>query len=367
MSFSCLGFVLLLCFPGVLYAQSASRSCTAPKLDGGYFVPEQVSYHHRTQLIYACDSGLKPTVEGWWATITCENGKWSHKPECINEKSCFSPNIPNGKPLKRLYNDGEEIRVTCDKGYVHKHQDASAECRNGMWWSVPVCEKSSDACVDPPQILNAVIIHDEHQDMFPVRSRVQYECREGYVVEGAQRTQSLSCIAGGWSEGQPCRRESRPGSGHDENPPAVGGTGVSISSGLNDRERERQITAISRCGHKPLIQNGEIVETGEMFLKYQCANFYKLEGPEEVQCYSDGTWSQLPICKETFCAVDTTTYSWLKAFFGVKYVRDGEKVRFECEKLAKWWFDHYSVGQCTNGRMTFSKCCTWFDIKTNNC
>ncbi len=110
-----LGFVLLVWFPGVHHgksikfnhlsfvlkitfqhsalllitvsAQSAEQNCDAPKLDHGYFVPEQETYSEGTKLTYACDNGRKPAVEGWWGTSTCENGKWSPAPQCIGK--CF--------------------------------------------------------------------------------------------------------------------------------------------------------------------------------------------------------------------------------------------------------------------------------------
>ncbi|GAA6218141.1 coagulation factor XIII B chain-like, partial [Lates japonicus] len=97
MSMRYLGFVLLVLFPGVLYAQSAAQLCPAPRLVGGYFIPVQENDSHEKELIYACNNGRKPAVEGWWATSTCQNGKWSHEPQCIDEKACFPPTIPNAK------------------------------------------------------------------------------------------------------------------------------------------------------------------------------------------------------------------------------------------------------------------------------
>lgn len=72
------------CFASVS-AQSAAQPCPAPKLVGGYFVHEQETYSHEDHLIYACDNGYKPAVEGWWATSTCHNGTWSHTPQCMGK------------------------------------------------------------------------------------------------------------------------------------------------------------------------------------------------------------------------------------------------------------------------------------------
>lgn len=74
----------LLCF--FVYCP-ATQTCSAPSLDGGYFVPVQEIYSHGTNLSYSCDNGLKPAAEGWWATSTCENATWTPKPQCIGK--CF--------------------------------------------------------------------------------------------------------------------------------------------------------------------------------------------------------------------------------------------------------------------------------------
>ena len=39
------------------------------------------------------------------------------------------------------------LRITCDEGYQHKDQDVTAECKDGTWSSVPVCESKSVRCV----------------------------------------------------------------------------------------------------------------------------------------------------------------------------------------------------------------------------
>ncbi|XP_038570845.1 complement factor H-like isoform X1 [Micropterus salmoides] len=201
-----LGLVLIW-FPGVLHAQSAAQSCSAPKLDGGFFAPKQETYSHGTELSYTCDTGRKPVVKGWWATSTCQTGKWSHTPQCIDEAACLPPEMPNAKYTENQngwYEDGHMIRITCEKGYEPKDQDVTAICRSGTWSSVSVCERSIQVCGEPPKIPHAVIIDQEYQEVFAVDSEVQYECEDGYTVEGADSKKSILCIAGNWTEGPPC-------------------------------------------------------------------------------------------------------------------------------------------------------------------
>ncbi|XP_067461404.1 uncharacterized protein [Thunnus thynnus] len=206
-----LGYLLLIWFPG-LHAQTTS--CPAPELEDGYFLPERKNYFDKDQVTYACNKGSKPEVEGWWATSTCQEGKWHPEPKCIGKDACTLPNIPNAK----CKHDNElTIRVTCDKGYIiNDSRKATSTCENGTWSSLPVCEESPEACGAPPKIPNAVIINQEYQDVFAADSEVQYECKDGFTVEGADTKKTITCVSREWSTGPPCSG----GSGS-----AVGGTG----------------------------------------------------------------------------------------------------------------------------------------------
>ncbi|XP_049453916.1 sushi, von Willebrand factor type A, EGF and pentraxin domain-containing protein 1-like isoform X5 [Epinephelus fuscoguttatus] len=432
-----LGF-LLVWFPGVLNAQSAAQSCRAPRLNGGYLVPEKEAYFHGMTLSYGCDDGLKPAVEGWWATSTCQNGSWSHEPQCIDENACMPPTIPNAKYSANTngwYKHEQTIRITCDEGYDYKDLDATAKCINGTWSSVPVCEKSIYACGEPPKIPHAVIIHQTYKELYPVNSEVQYECEDEYTLDGAGTEKSVYCISGNWSAGPTCiaGRETRPGTGQGGS--EVGGTGGSrpgtghggsaggghttstgggtkpvgggsrpgtghggsaggghttstgggtkpvgggsrpgtghggsagSASSSEEKETQLQITTITTCGNHPVVPNGDVVGNNPMFLRYQCAAFYKQTGPERVECYSNGKWSETPTCKPAFCSLDTGDYSELIPV-GVKYIKDGEKARFECVHQDEWWTTHYSVVRCNNGRMRRSRCCDWWDLKRDIC
>ncbi|XP_053185624.1 complement factor H-like isoform X2 [Scomber japonicus] len=361
-----LGFLLLIWFPGALHALSGQQNCRAPKLDHGYLVPDEESYTHETNLTYACDKGHKPVVEGWWARSTCQDGKWSHEPQCIDENACIPPTILNAKYTENSngwYENGHKIRIICAIGYEHKNFSATAECTNGTWSSLPVCEKQFLACGEPPEIPHAVIIHEGYQDVFAADSVLQYECEEGFTVEGVNTNKTIICISGKWSTASPCH--SRPDAGRGGS--AAGGGGSSSSSGGNDREGGHQITTINNCGRYPRVSNGDVVERGPMFLKYQCSSFYKRVGPQKVMCYSDGTWSPVPTCKAAFCEVDTADYRQLENA-GIKFIGDGQKGILKCDKLEWYWIhDHYSEVQCTDGRIRLGKCCSWLDGLRQGC
>ncbi|XP_051254236.1 complement factor H-like isoform X4 [Dicentrarchus labrax] len=323
-----LGFVLLVWFPGVLHAQRADNSCSAPRLNDGYFVPNNETYAHGVKLTYACEKGNKPVVAGrWWATSTCQNGTWFHEPKCIDEEDCITPEIPNANYTTSpevWYQDGHVFRVTCNEGYEPKNRAATTRCNKGRWTSVLVCEKRYDSCGEPPRIPHAVIKH-EYKEVFAADTQVYYECEDGYTVERAEDTKSIFCVHGNWTDSPTC---------------------------------------INRCGSLPVVRDGVVVETDRMFVKYKCSRYYALVGPQTVSCYSDGTWSEVPTCKAAFCSVDTDKVSRLKPV-GVKFIEEGETVRLECKD--EHWFDNFSKVQCTNGKIQLSRCCNRAQLSTNTC
>uniref|UniRef100_A0A3B4GUF5 Sushi domain-containing protein n=1 Tax=Pundamilia nyererei TaxID=303518 RepID=A0A3B4GUF5_9CICH len=198
-----LGFVLLIWFAGVTHAQN-ENVCRAPVLDGGYYVPEKETYFLKEELTYACDSGRKPVLEGWWATSRCEDGNWVHKPQCIDQNACLPPTIPHGKYDKAedgWYKERDSILVQCDDGYECKDK-CTPRCRSGTWSPLPVCE-SKNSCSEPPKISHAVIIH-QYKEVFSEGSEVQYECEEGYTREG----NNIFCERGQWTAGPTCSKWS---------------------------------------------------------------------------------------------------------------------------------------------------------------
>ncbi|XP_034558824.1 complement factor H-like [Notolabrus celidotus] len=365
MCMRCLRCVLLVCFSGLLYAQNVEQHCPAPSLDGGYFLPKQDTYYNESTIIYACENRLKPAVEGWWSTSACQNGKWIPEPQCIDEKACVPLTVTNAKNTENSnswFKEGEKIRITCMEGYELKNWDATAVCLNGTWSSVPICERSNQSCSEPPIIPHAVIVGQTYQELFALDSKVNYECEDGYAVEGAESEKTIVCINGGWTAGPTCIRKTRPGTGHGQG----GATGGRHEGDTTFAGRAPRPVAIRNCGRYPLVPNGEVFGYTDWFLKYSCNSFYKLEGQKTVMCYSDGSWSRAPTCKVAFCSVDTDQYPEL-VDVGLQYLKDGEKVEFECVKKSHWWFDHYSVAKCTDGILMQKKCCNRIQLNTRTC
>ncbi|XP_026230181.1 protein qua-1-like isoform X15 [Anabas testudineus] len=123
--------------------------------------------------------------------------------------------------------------------------------------------------------------------------------------------------------------------------------------------------SVDNCGRLPHVPNGDVVEQGQMFLKYQCSSFYTRVGPEKVTCNSDGTWSTLPTCEAAFCALDPARYpeSNLRPGLGVEYIKEGETKNIPC----KW--DRMSMPvKCINRQMiSRNRCCHDSDIYWGYC
>ncbi|XP_073347933.1 complement factor H-related protein 3-like isoform X2 [Pagrus major] len=301
-----LGLVLLIWCPGELHAQSATQSCSAPTLDGGKFSPKRETYANGVYVTYSCDLGRKPAVEGWWARSTCQNGTWSPQPQCILEEACIPPEIPNAKYTESptgWYEDGQKIRITCDEAYELKNRDATALCTNGSWSSVPVCERSVDACGEPPQVLHAIIVDQRNQELFAADTELQYECEDGYTAEGAGNDKTIVCIAGAWTEGPTCSKAPTPSTGPGGS--TEGGAGGEHTASAGSGTQPAGGGSSLACGEPPQVPHAVIVDHRyqELFaadteLQYECEDGYTAEGAgndKTIACIA-GAWTKSPTC-----------------------------------------------------------------------
>uniref|UniRef100_A0A3B3VF90 Complement factor H-related protein 1-like n=1 Tax=Poecilia latipinna TaxID=48699 RepID=A0A3B3VF90_9TELE len=327
-----LRFALLVWIPGVLHAVNEEEPCSAPDLKNGYFLPVQESYAHGSHVTYSCDTGYKTTEEGWWATIVCQDGDWSDKPECVGETVCLPPVIPNGK-FKRNLNGSLEIN--CNAGYSLNGQDNIVECHSGTWSAVPFCQKHPKACDQPPAVPNAVIIQT-YQEVFDAYSTVTYQCRDGFLTQDRESTTTVSCEAGNWFGTPRCSKWS-----------------LSRPARSGSTDTQTTFVSIDHCGEIPHVPNGLPVQQDQRYVKYKCQNFYKLVGPETVVCHRGGRWSEVPKCKEDFCLLNTAEYPDL-INTGNTFIRNGETEYPKC--VDRWTFNHYAVVRCIGGRLSVSTC-----------
>ncbi|XP_028988930.1 complement factor H-related protein 1-like isoform X2 [Betta splendens] len=337
-----LGLVLIW-LPAGLRAQSEAWSCAAPVLVHGLFTPKQDIYSHGAKLTYTCNNGHKPADQGWWATSACNNGLWSPPPQCIDESSCVQPDVnPNTRYSPSptgWYENGGKIQIRCDKGYETENNILTGTCINGDWSSMPVCEKRTDSCSEPPHLPHAVIINQTHQEVFAADSEVMYQCEDGYTTEQGESRKSVTCISGNWTEGPTCKQS--------DTAPAIRPVKPDSSP---------MTMPVYNCGNLPHIPHSAVIR-GRMALTYSCADNYKLSGSETVVCYNDGTWSETPTCEaEGHCVLDPAQYprGYFIPEYPVQHVADGETRQVQCRPESKYYT---RIVTCKNGILDVNGYC----------
>uniref|UniRef100_A0A3Q2QSY7 Sushi domain-containing protein n=1 Tax=Fundulus heteroclitus TaxID=8078 RepID=A0A3Q2QSY7_FUNHE len=203
----CLGFALLVGFPGVLYgkcskflrevadifsdnlsliccaisAVGVSNPCSPPILKNGYFLPPRESYPDGTNITYSCDTGYKPIFVSVF--VCC----------CSEETACLPPAIPNGKYIQsstHWYKDGSTLQINCNDGYSLKSQNDTMQCTRGTWSSLLVCQSKSIKGPEP--------------ELFAEFEKVEYMCKAGYLAQDRNPKRIVTCVSGNWNEGPIC-------------------------------------------------------------------------------------------------------------------------------------------------------------------
>ncbi|KAJ0059411.1 hypothetical protein NL108_016944 [Boleophthalmus pectinirostris] len=323
---------------------ASGQGCQHLNILNGYSFSDQ---NHL--LYYACDQGFMPVEGSWWATISCQNGNWSSKPQCIADTSCFDPHIVNGIYDKFTFQENNfKLRVKCKSGYEDKNKLAIAHCSSGNWLTLPVCEKDEESCGPPPQIPNAVIINQVYEDIFPQEAKVQYVCRTGFELETRSKNTTI-CSYQQWDPLPSCRKKqinqdgvpqvtSIPTGSDDNdqhmstagNKPTVhdGAKDASAPTGSDD-SHQQMFTHVDKCGSPPTVNNADFeVDPGQMFVTYQCNYWYKLNGNSIVRCLNN-QWTPPPTCKVDFCELDTCKYRDL-VNTGNIYIKAGTAMKLSC-------------------------------------
>uniref|UniRef100_A0A3Q2QS57 Sushi domain-containing protein n=1 Tax=Fundulus heteroclitus TaxID=8078 RepID=A0A3Q2QS57_FUNHE len=313
-----LGFVLLAWLPVVLYGQTVELPCSPPELNDGYFVPQEKTYRHGNTLTYSCETGFKPVVEGWWATSTCQNGKWSHTPQCIGD-TC----MPHSSRLTLFVN----------LKYLH-------------------------TCSEPPKIPSAIIINQDYQEVFALDSEVEYQCKHGFTTEEGATKKSVFCRAGLWTDSPTCSKWTVFREIQTTSPEELQGSTSQMRPSVGWKTsccalHNPSCMKIDNCGEFPDVLNGVMVRQSERSLTYECQMFYKLVGSGTVVCHSGGSWSAVPTCKEDYCVLRAGVHPKFTVTADV-YFKNGEAKELKC--TGRFLATHYSVVRCIDGNLIASEC-----------
>uniref|UniRef100_A0A8B9TB87 Sushi domain-containing protein n=1 Tax=Anas platyrhynchos TaxID=8839 RepID=A0A8B9TB87_ANAPL len=317
--------------------------CETPILPNGSISPRKDKYSNGDVVKFFCEKKYKRVGP---ASAQCYYFGWSPSPPACKERPCGSiPAVANAAfegRSKEKYEPGETIRYQCHEGFKATGLP-EIFCRRGTWSTPPICEDVT--CEPPPEIAGGKVQGVKKPRYLPGET-AHYQCWQGFQMTGAS---TVTCQNGTWTEQpqckgefslslSPCSRLSvktalKLAQWHLDcnlsvlqiyflrmpNVRRVRNCAVCSLEVLPTWSSEEFVASpllqlnfsgflsnlLSGKGRKcvppPDIENGDILsfplpeyDQGQI-VKYKCASFYILKGPEQITCI-DGQWTNPPVC-----------------------------------------------------------------------
>ncbi|XP_062243068.1 beta-2-glycoprotein 1-like [Platichthys flesus] len=243
-----------------------------------------------------------------------------------SKKVCGRPPVTDGvdeATLKRVYEAGEEVALTCEQGYSPSTPTTRRiTCTATGEWTQSDLACSPKMCPIPGPLQPLARGRTEA----PFKSVLNYTCDDGYVMQGANESRCLH--DGSWSNPPPlckavnCPLPTPPRDGRIVHDKPVTGTSTMYGQGwtyecnppkapshergscrADGRATEPPVCREVSCSIPAGIPNGFITfavmrQHGyKEKVKYGCNEHYVLDGEAEVQCQNTGTWSVRPVCR----------------------------------------------------------------------
>lgn len=273
---------------------------------------------------YSCDYGY--VLVGTHKRICSEDSSWSdEQPEC-HVLTCPEPvPLEHGNYIKKAsLSVGAVVHYTCENGYESKGK-GSRTCRADGTWTGPTPKCTPIHCTLPNSIKYGKFMLDDMN----YGSTVQYQCDQGYEIEGPASRKCTNFKT--WSGDEPsCQQvactlpdEIPHGTVH------VGKSGTAVGSiltykcdpgyhlvgnservcGVNQTWMGSEPQCIIRhCPPpSPSIPHGSI--SGDNFtfssiIYYDCHMGYVRDGPSQRRCREDGLWDgSEPKCHPVRCPI----------------------------------------------------------------
>ncbi|XP_035513011.1 complement receptor type 1 isoform X1 [Morone saxatilis] len=317
------------------------KSCgNAGDLPNGQFEYEGNSF--LGEKVYAiCNEGY--TVKGLNYMICKKTGWTGDFPSCEEGvATCSSPAVSNSVSSGgdvSVYQVGDGLTFTCSQGFQLDGAQQITCGSGGQWQPLPPrclpspdktqdLDKETGGCGVPVTSSNS---NAHLADMYITKTSfasgdtVQYKCDVGHIQAGGSRYRK--CINGKWTtlrlkcERKPCGSAGEIANGQfmysgvefgdtakavcDEGHHLVGrATRTCTSRGWDGRV---PVCEAVECGEPPEVPNAKIEGRQEPPYTYRSAIRYRcsvgvLNGPREIWCTEDGTWSNSPPkCEEITC------------------------------------------------------------------
>ncbi|KAM3624423.1 uncharacterized protein V6R79_023223 [Siganus canaliculatus] len=232
-----------------------------------------------------------------------------------SKKVCGRPPITEGiddLTLKRVYEVGEEVTLTCEQGYLPSTPNPRRiTCTATGEWTQSDLTCSPKLCSIPRPLQPLAMGKTEA----PFKSVLNYTCDEGYVMQGANESHCLH--DGTWSNPPPlCKAVNCP-----------------LPKSRND---------VRIVHDKPVI--GTTVKFGQGWT-YEC-NPPKAPSHERGTCRADGTATEPPECREVSCSIPTAIANGFITFAVMRQHGYKEKVKYACNE--NYVLDGEAEIQCQN-------------------
>ncbi|XP_019343943.2 coagulation factor XIII B chain isoform X1 [Alligator mississippiensis] len=365
-----------------------------PSVQNGDLISDRlIAYSSGSSVEYKCRMFYTMTGS---RTVTCNLGRWTALPLCL-EKACRQPQpIENGEilsvengTLRReqlgavIYMNGAKLKFTCHAGFLLRGT-SEITCNKGIWTSAPTCIEMP--CGSVPSILNG-FPEGRLKDHYKPGETVHYQCQEGFNITG---TPNIICKAGNWTKSPTCEDACKASpeimkknniqlrwKSKDKLTPnsedfiefycKLGYVRDPTSSEFRVQCLEGRLQypkCIRRsemsCGRAPAISNAiiegrekESYHPGETVL-YQCQSNFRIVGSPTVTC-NRGLWTKLPECKSTMCGGPPIVANANVVGKRNQRYQTGERVQYECQEHFEIMPSSYIV--CANGEWSQPPVC----------
>lgn len=201
-------------------------------------------------------------MQGSGIVVCNHDGTWPEElPRCL--RACVNPfqtTEHSLKPPKDVYQEGDELELQCELGFLSSSVEPLLCLRNGSWKSenLPVC---LPATCQPP-VENHLIVSGPNL----YNSTIYFSCDLGFHLDGESSARCL--IDGSWSAETPtCQPVD--------------------------------------CGGPPTIDHGRVYVNSTSYLShavYHCTDGYHLHGGDTTSCTDNSTWMpEPPYCEAVQC------------------------------------------------------------------
>ena len=342
--------------PDIVFTQGRSQVTKSPHSD--------VINAYGTVIKYFCRKGFT-TAESNEIECTAR-GVWSSLPPTCVPVTCDLPIIDNANKLLMLVNVsnvfeyGDIVKFQCMPGY-ELHGSAWLVCgENGLWQgNLPRCYSAE--CSQPyiPENVNMYTAERNRIEKFPVGITVMFECKRYHLLIG---NSSMICLEGKlWSSKVPiCVHlscyELQIENGYVGNNNTLAGSVVNVICNMGyelDGPSELLCNIngtwslpIPKCVAmfcpKPVVANGFIslglpsLSEGYTFgdiVMFECDVGHRLIGEAESMCMPDKTWSSpLPLCEAITCSLPPLPEHGYWDGENRVDVRPGTRIQLQCNK-----------------------------------